>query len=86
MIKCTSCGFENNEINKFCEQCGSKLEQKPKEQFCRYCGKQLEPAALFCTSCGKRIQNLQGNDAKREVSLNVSQTPKKKKGGIVAVV
>lgn len=27
-MKCNNCGFENNNINKFCEACGSKLITK----------------------------------------------------------
>ena len=24
--KCSSCGFVNNEVSKFCEECGTKLQ------------------------------------------------------------
>jgi uncharacterized membrane protein YvbJ len=27
-MKCSNCGFENQEASKFCEKCGTKLESE----------------------------------------------------------
>lgn len=53
MIKCTQCNTENEESNKFCRECGAKLEVAV---FCEMCGTKLAPGAKFCPECGARLE------------------------------
>ncbi|MGE0679480.1 MAG: adenylate/guanylate cyclase domain-containing protein [Candidatus Binatia bacterium] len=46
-MRCASCGFENLEGLKFCEECGTKLIQ-----ICPSCGHEVRPTAKFCGECG----------------------------------
>ena len=47
---CPSCGSEGS--GKFCSQCGASL---PVKKLCNGCGKELEPNARFCSSCGNKV-------------------------------
>lgn len=66
MIKCSKCGHENQDTNKFCAKCGSPLVLKKRcpscgaelekdADFCGNCGKKIEPENLFCTNCGAKL-------------------------------
>src|SRR6185503_14035214 len=46
-MKCTSCGFENEQGAQFCEECGHKLVLA-----CPGCGREVRPTAKFCSKCG----------------------------------
>ena len=46
-MRCLSCGFENPEGTKFCEECGTKLVR-----VCPSCGHEVRPTAKFCGECG----------------------------------
>jgi TOMM system kinase/cyclase fusion protein len=46
-MRCESCGFENSEGTKFCEECGAKFRQ-----VCPSCGHEVRPTAKFCGECG----------------------------------
>jgi len=46
-MKCPSCQFENPDDQKFCGECGTKLEIT-----CRKCGYQNPPQYKFCGDCG----------------------------------
>jgi class 3 adenylate cyclase len=46
-MRCVSCGFENPEGLKFCEECGTPLLR-----VCPSCGQQVRPTAKFCGACG----------------------------------
>ena len=46
-MHCASCGFENPEGMKFCEECGTKLVRA-----CPSCGYEVRPSAKFCGACG----------------------------------
>src|SRR5262245_44237569 len=45
-MRCESCGFENPEGKKFCEEFGGKLVQA-----CPSCGVEVRPTAKFCGDC-----------------------------------
>src|SRR5262249_54545684 len=49
-MRCPSCGFENPEKLKFCEECGTKLVRA-----CPSCGQQVRPTAKFCGECGTTL-------------------------------
>ena len=50
-MKCASCGFDNREGVKFCENCGEAMEAKT-GRFCPDCGHQNRPGVKFCENCG----------------------------------
>jgi class 3 adenylate cyclase/tetratricopeptide (TPR) repeat protein/ABC-type thiamine transport system ATPase subunit len=46
-MRCPSCGFENPEALKFCNECGAPLRMQ-----CPQCGFANQPQAKFCGECG----------------------------------
>ena len=50
---CPSCGNENPEGTKFCQECGTKLGQK---NTCPSCGTANPMGVKFCQECGTRLQ------------------------------
>src|SRR5262249_34562888 len=49
-MRCGSCGFENPEQAKFCEECGTTLVR-----VCPSCGQQVRSTAKFCGQCGMTL-------------------------------
>jgi class 3 adenylate cyclase len=49
-MHCPSCGFENPEGLKFCNDCGAPLRMP-----CAQCGFVNQPQAKFCGACGTRL-------------------------------
>src|SRR5262245_2054232 len=47
-MKCPSCGHENREQAKFCEECARPIRAV---RACSHCGAELRPAAKFCDEC-----------------------------------
>ena len=53
MVKCPSCGAQNTDENKFCDEYGASMQPPPKEQRkCPECGASMEADEKFCTECG----------------------------------
>ncbi|UWG99144.1 zinc ribbon domain-containing protein [Dehalobacter sp. DCM] len=50
---CGSCGYQNPEGTKFCQECGAALGA-PAKTFCTSCGTELAPGTRFCGECGAR--------------------------------
>jgi hypothetical protein len=50
-MRCPSCGDENAEGAKFCEECGT-----PFLRLCPSCGQQMRSTAKFCPECGTPLQ------------------------------
>jgi len=48
--RCPSCGHQNPEGTKFCQECGAKLGKT----FCTACGAELAPGTRFCGACGAK--------------------------------
>ncbi len=48
MVVCPQCQFENPNLNKFCQRCGTSLTQKP----CPECGTTVPLNTLQCHNCG----------------------------------
>jgi hypothetical protein len=46
----SQCGFENNLVAKFCNECGQKLEM-----ICLSCGQKNLPGSKFCNECGEPL-------------------------------
>ena len=51
-MKCTNCGVEVKEGQKFCLQCGALIPQNKK---CIKCGAELPLDAKFCGECGAKL-------------------------------
>lgn len=51
---CPSCGTQNPEGVKFCQECGAKLGA-PQKVFCTNCGQQNPPGTKFCGGCGQKL-------------------------------
>src|SRR5262249_19072153 len=49
-MRCPSCGFDNPQGLKFCEECGTQLLR-----VCPSCGQQVRPTAKFCGDCGPTL-------------------------------
>jgi class 3 adenylate cyclase/tetratricopeptide (TPR) repeat protein len=49
-MKCPKCQFENPDTQKFCGQCGAKLEKT-----CPNCGEGNPPEYRFCGECGHNL-------------------------------
>ncbi len=52
-MKCSKCGIQNPDSNKFCCQCGTKLEVNNK---CPKCGTTFPSEGIFCPECGTRVR------------------------------
>lgn len=53
---CQNCGHTVGETAKFCNECGTKIEEiKPKVKFCTECGMKVEEGAKFCNECGTKL-------------------------------
>ena len=50
---CPSCGFANDDISKFCSQCGTPMP--PRQNKCPHCSAVIASNAVFCTSCGQKV-------------------------------
>jgi len=48
---CYTCKTINSDSSRFCEQCGTKLGETPKE-YCITCGTVNQPSQKFCGECG----------------------------------
>ena len=49
-LRCHSCGYDNPEGTKFCQECGTRLGVSR----CVNCGAELPPGSKFCGECGSR--------------------------------
>src|SRR5215217_6658033 len=72
-MKCPTCGAENEAANRFCEQCGSRIEPSgefPQAQValaaqptaagptCPSCGAAVLPGEAFCDECGASLSGV----------------------------
>ena len=66
-MRCTSCQSENPPENRFCEQCGARLEAR-----CPQCGITVRPGGRFCGACGHRLS---GPDTAAPVATSAPDAP-----------
>ena len=52
-LRCPSCGHDNPEGTKFCQECGTPMAPKG-PSFCVSCGAELAAGTRFCGECGAR--------------------------------
>jgi len=52
-LTCPSCGYQNPEGVKFCQECGTKLG--PAKLVCPGCGQENPPGTRFCGGCGQKL-------------------------------
>lgn len=54
-MNCPNCNHENPDSNKFCAECGTKLEVNPSIIVCPKCHSQVPADSKFCPDCGTPI-------------------------------
>ncbi len=72
-IKCPKCGAMNPSVNKFCSECGTKLESDTK---CPKCGANTVPAtSKFCPECGNPMGKVKCPNCGAEVPVGTKFCP-----------
>lgn len=51
-MNCKKCGYECNDDDKFCKNCGEKLDVL---KLCNNCQKRCKPEAKYCPYCGEEF-------------------------------
>ena len=71
-MKCSKCGADNREGQRFCTQCGSPITAK-----CPRCGAATEPAEKFCGSCGAVLRTFPAAASRKtgEPQIRIADTP-----------
>lgn len=83
-MKCTNCGLELPPGSKFCERCGSRLQEETNQNGnqvtgrCRICGAELKAGYAFCERCGEPV-SASCSDPSRTAPLPQTGQPGKKK-------
>lgn len=54
-IQCPKCKAEVEENNKFCTECGEKIDA---QITCPQCSTMVPPGTKFCTECGANLEKL----------------------------
>jgi len=53
---CEACGAKLEEGQKFCPNCGSKVEEKKNTpRLCSVCGNEIRTGQKFCPNCGNKV-------------------------------
>ncbi|MCL1794345.1 MAG: zinc ribbon domain-containing protein [Oscillospiraceae bacterium] len=56
-VTCFYCRHINADDAVFCEECGKRLGEKPRE-YCETCGTINNPGQKFCGECGAKLKDL----------------------------
>ena len=54
VLRCAKCGTELLESSLFCDQCGTRVEEKKSYIICRACRREIESDSSFCYICGSK--------------------------------
>jgi uncharacterized OB-fold protein len=86
-MKCPTCGAENDPANRFCDQCGTRLDQgggQSQEQtmvaqpvaasVCPTCGAPVLPGEAFCDNCGSALTG-PAPDASATIDATTATSP-----------
>ena len=82
-MKCPKCQAENPNIQKFCSQCGAKLEKvclncgginPPEYKFCGDCGSELRLPAQFSTEAHTAVHTFGKNPGSPPRNVSIRQT------------
>jgi hypothetical protein len=58
LLKCQSCGTDNDDDSLFCEACGKPFPppiEKSAVKLCKNCGKEIKQDDTFCSNCGYAV-------------------------------
>ena len=87
---CQNCGSQVDE-GEFCKKCGASLTEPSTCRFCKNCGSPLEYGSDRCQQCGAEVESMYRQEDENVRSRGIEQqskqeTPKKKRGWIIAVI
>lgn len=82
-MKCEKCGKEISDNSVFCNNCGSKLDERQKK-FCGNCGIELHSNAEFCGNCGFPTKS--DNSIVGKIHSNNDTPLKKKRSASIIIV
>ena len=97
-MRCSKCGNELYENDRFCNKCGTKLEPvvvpaaiaEPERRVCSSCGADLAEGMKFCIRCGASVGVGPVSSTVAEEPEAVPAKPRKekkgKKGGLVVLI
>jgi predicted RNA-binding Zn-ribbon protein involved in translation (DUF1610 family) len=54
-LQCNNCHTELYEGQKFCTDCGRKIDNEVSKKFCPNCGVEIIKGQKFCTGCGEKL-------------------------------
>lgn len=83
-MKCTNCGLELPPGSKFCERCGSRLQEEANQNGnqvtgkCKICGAELKAGFAFCGKCGEPVSSSYSESSESEQLPQTGQSGKKK--------
>jgi hypothetical protein len=67
--------FDDNKIDDATPVVTTSTKSEFKKNFCKYCGKELQPDAAFCSSCGKPQNNVSQQPAAQIMQQPVVRQP-----------
>lgn len=70
-LTCPSCGHENADDSKFCNECGARVGAAP----CGSCGETLEAGSKFCRHCGAQAGAGAASEASAATAAGPPTTP-----------
>lgn len=74
-MNCQKCGNEIAPGTKFCEQCGTNVENQQAIIFCSNCGVQNKDGGAFCENCGQPLNKQVSPNMGQQQTQYVAQQP-----------
>ncbi len=72
-MKCPNCQTENPDTQKFCGECGTRLEL-----VCPQCGSANPPQYKFCGECGQQLNGVAGQEAAKVENKSIEPEGERK--------